>query len=152
MSDYKAMSDYKTVRILLVEDNEGDVFLTRKAFEKAKIANDIMVAKDGEVAMDMLNRVKGYEETPTPDLVLLDMNLPKKDGRQVLREIKESEKLRRIPVVILTSSKAEQDVLESYNLFASSYIVKPIDFQKFHDIVAALENFWFTVVVLPTAA
>lgn len=145
------MDQYKNIRILLVEDNEGDVFLTRKAFQIAKITNDIFVARDGEIAMEMLTNKSGYEGFDIPDIILLDMNLPKKDGRQVLKEIKANEELRRIPVVVLTSSKAERDVLESYDLHASSYIVKPIDFEKFHEVVTALENFWFTVVVLPSS-
>lgn len=142
-------NNIKSVEILLVEDNEGDVFLTKKAFEKAKIANNIHVAIDGEIAMEMLHKKGEHTDMPKPDIVLLDINLPKKDGKQVLAEMKEDEELRRIPVVILTSSKAEQDVVKTYDLHASSYIVKPINLEKFHDIVTAIENFWFSVVVLP---
>lgn len=142
------MKKTRPVEILLVEDNEGDVFLTKKAFEKAKIANNINVAMDGEEAMNMLQS----NSTPKPDIVLLDINLPKKDGKQVLAEMKEDENLRRIPVVILTSSKAEQDIVKTYDLHASSYIVKPIDLQKFSEVVTAIEDFWFSVVVLPSEA
>lgn len=143
------MNKSRSVEILLVEDNEGDVFLTKKAFSQAKIANNIQVAIDGEQAMDILHKREGYTDSATPDIVLLDINLPKKDGKQVLAEMKEDEQLRRIPVVILTSSKAEQDVVKTYDLHASSYIVKPIDLSKFHDVVTAIENFWFSVVILP---
>jgi len=143
------MSEARPVEILLVEDNDGDVFLTKKAFEKAKIYNKIYVAKDGEIAMDMLYKKGEYEDMPTPDIILLDINLPKKDGKQVLEELKYDGDLKRIPVVILTSSEAEQDVLKSYDLHASSYIVKPISLENFHNIVTAVENFWFSVVVLP---
>ena len=139
----------KPIEILLVEDNEGDVFLTRRAFEKAKLANNIEVAADGEIAMDMLRRQGEYSTLSKPDIVLLDINLPKKDGKQVLKEMKEDEELRRIPVVILTSSQAEQDVIKSYDEHASSYIVKPINLEKFRDVVTAIEDFWFSVVVLP---
>ena len=139
----------RPVDILLVEDNEGDVFLTKKAFEKAKILNTINVACDGEVAMDILHNRGENSTAPKPDIVLLDINLPKKDGKQVLAEMKEDEELRRIPVVILTSSHAEQDVLKSYDLHASAYIVKPISLEKFYDVVSAVENFWFSVVTLP---
>lgn len=139
----------KPIEILLVEDNEGDVFLTRRAFEKAKLANHIEVATDGEIAMDMLRRQGGYANLRKPDIVLLDINLPKKDGKQVLKEMKEDEELRRIPVVILTSSQAEQDIMKTYDQHASSYIVKPINLEKFHDVVTAIEGFWFSVVVLP---
>lgn len=139
----------KSVEILLIEDNEGDIFLTKKAFEAAKISNNIQVATDGEMAMKILLRHGKYKECPRPDIVLLDINLPKKDGRQVLAEIKEDESLKKIPVVVLTSSKAEQDIVKTYELHANSYIVKPINLDKFHDIVSAIENFWFSVVILP---
>lgn len=139
----------RPVEILLVEDNDGDIFLTKKAFDKAKIANNIHVATDGEMAMEMLKKKGQFGEMTKPDIVLLDINLPKKDGKQVLAEMKENELLKRIPVVILTSSKAEQDVVKTYDLHASSYIVKPISLEKFHDVVTAIEDFWFSVVILP---
>lgn len=137
------------ITILLIEDNDGDIFLTKKAFQNAKIVNRIDVAKDGEIALDMLRNNGPYKDSVRPDIILMDLNLPKKDGLQVLAEIKLDESLRRIPVVILTSSQAEQDVIKTYNLHASSYITKPIDLEKFHEIVTALEDFWFSVVVLP---
>lgn len=139
----------KTVEILLVEDNEGDIFLTKKAFQKSKIANELHVAKDGEVAMEMLRNQPPYEDMPRPDVIFLDINLPKKDGTQVLKEIKEDEDLHTIPVVILTSSKAEQDVLKSYDLHANAYVIKPVDLHKFHEVTSVLEDFWFSIVVLP---
>lgn len=142
----------KPIEILLMEDNDGDVFLTRKAFQKAKITNNIQVAPDGEIGMNMLRREGEYADVPKPDIVLLDINMPKKDGKQVLAEMKADRNLRRIPVVILTSSQAEQDVLKSYDLHANSYIVKPINLENFHNVVSAIEDFWFSVVVLPKDA
>lgn len=135
----------KPIEILLVEDNEGDIFLTKKVFEKANIKNTITVAEDGEAALQIL---KSNPES-RPDLILLDINLPKKDGKQVLEEIKNDPALRTIPVVILTSSKAEKDILESYNLHANSYIIKPVTLDKFGEVAAIVENFWFGVVALP---
>ena len=139
----------KTVNILLVEDNEGDIFLTRKAFEKAKFSHEIHIAKDGEEALDFVFQRGSFAVKPRPDIIFLDMNMPKKDGKEVLREIKGDEKLRRIPVIVLTSSKAEQDVLKAYDLHANSYMVKPLDIGKFQETVQAVENFWFKAVVLP---
>ncbi|MCB1757314.1 MAG: response regulator [Gammaproteobacteria bacterium] len=143
------ISQTRHINILLVEDNAGDVLLTKKAFEKAKIANTIQVAQDGDVAMRMLRREDEYGDLSIPDLVLLDINLPKKNGQQVLAEIKGDERLKRIPVVILTSSKAEQEILATYNLHANCFIVKPISLDAFYDIVSAIEQFWFSIVVLP---
>lgn len=142
----------RQIEILLVEDNAGDVLLTKKAFEKAKLANNILVAKDGDIALQMLRKQGEYGDIPTPDLVLLDINLPKINGHEVLVEIKNDELLKRIPVVMLTSSKAEQDVLSTYDLHANSFIVKPINLQSFYEVVNAIEQFWFTIVVLPTAS
>lgn len=139
----------KPVEILLVEDNPGDVELTREAFLQCKISNSIHVARDGEEALDFLYKRGDFAEAITPDIVLLDLNLPKKDGRQVLEEIKQDENLRRTPVVILTSSQAEKDVVKTYNLHANSYLIKPVNLQRFAEVVEAIENFWFTVVVLP---
>lgn len=141
----------RPVEILLVEDNEGDVFLTKKAFERAKIINNITVATDGEQALEILRKENDHENAARPDIILLDINLPKKNGKEVLAEIKEDASLRRIPVVVLTSSKAEQDIVKTYDLNASSYIVKPIDINKFQDVVSAIEDFWFSVVVLPSS-
>ncbi|MBT5048708.1 MAG: response regulator [Rhodospirillaceae bacterium] len=141
----------KCVEILLVEDNEGDVFLTKRAFEKAGIVNNISVAPNGEIALEMLRGQEGYGDVPRPDLVLLDVNLPKKDGKQVLSELKSDENLRRIPVIMLTSSNAQQDITSAYDLHASGYILKPSNIENFHRVVSAIENFWFRAVVMPSA-
>lgn len=138
----------KPIEIMLVEDNEGDVFLTKKVFEKAKVQNTIKVASDGEAALKMLKDGNARK----PDIILLDINLPKKDGKQVLDEIKKDPDLKAIPVVILTSSKAEKDILETYNLHANSYIIKPVTLEKFGEVATVVENFWFGVVALPPHA
>jgi len=139
----------RPVEILLVEDNPGDVRLTQEALKESKLANKLHVTMDGEEAIQFLRKEGDYADTPWPDLIILDLNLPKKDGKQVLAEIKEDKDLRRIPVVILTTSKEEQDVLESYNLHANCYITKPIDLEQFITVVRNVENFWFTIVKLP---
>lgn len=139
----------RAVEILLVEDNPGDVLLTKKAFKSAKIANNITVAEDGNKALAVLKREGQYSELPKMDIVFLDLNLPKKSGQAVLEEIKSDEKLRHIPVVILTSSRAEMDVVKSYNLHANSYMVKPVSLDNFIEIVQTFEKFWFTIAVLP---
>ena len=136
------------IQILLVEDNPGDVDLTKISLRKLKIANELTVAKDGAEALEILQR----EDSEPPDLILLDLNLPRKDGREVLAVIKEHPMLRRIPVVVLTSSKAEQDILKSYDLHANSYITKPVGFEEFTRVVQTIEDFWFTVVRLPRGA
>lgn len=137
----------RPIDILLVEDNEGDIFLTKKLFEKASLSNTITVVKDGEAALRFLKDAKRK-----PDIVLLDINLPKKDGKQVLEEIKNDPNLQAIPVVILTGSKAEKDILESYRLHANSYIIKPVTLENFGAVVSAIEHFWFGVVALPPEA
>ena len=137
------------IEILLVEDNPGDVRLTIEALKEGKVANKINVAADGIEAMAFLLREGKYENAPKPDLILLDLNLPKKNGREVLAEIKENSHLRCIPVVILTSSQAEKDIVTTYNLHANCYITKPVDFDQFIDVVRSIENFWFSVVKLP---
>ena len=139
----------KPVEILLVEDNEGDVLLTKTAFQNVKIHNNIHVVGDGEAALDYLYKRNNFEGIQTPDLILLDLNIPKKDGREVLAEIKGNEILKRIPVIVLTGSQAEQDVAKTYDLHANGYVLKPIDLSKFSEIVKAIESFWFSVVVLP---
>ena len=139
----------KPVEILLVEDNEGDVGLVEEVFEEAKIRNIIHVAEDGEEAMLFLNKEVPYVDAPTPDIILLDLNLPQKDGREVLEEIKTDENLKRIPVVVLTTSKAEEDIIKSYDLHANSYITKPVDFDQFIRVVRSIEDFWLEVVRLP---
>lgn len=137
------------IEILLVEDNPGDVDLTIEALKDAKIANNLNVAVDGIDALTFLHREGDYGAAPKPDVILLDLNLPRKDGREVLAEIKEDPLLRRIPVVILTTSEAEKDVLESYDLYANCYIVKPIDLDQFITVVKTIEDFWLTIVKLP---
>lgn len=139
----------KPVEILLVEDNPGDVELTKIAFKKGKIANNISVAEDGERAMDFLHKRGDFIDAITPDIIFLDLNLPKKDGRQVLEEIKADEKLKLIPVCIMTSSSAERDVVQGYGLHANCYLIKPVGIEEFVTIVSAIENFWFSVVIYP---
>ncbi|TXR54481.1 response regulator [Reinekea thalattae] len=140
----------KPIEILLVEDNPGDVVLTQEAFSEAKILNNLQVVKDGEEALQYLFREGDYQQAKRPELILLDLNLPKVDGRQVLDKIKNSDVLKRIPVVVLTSSQAEKDIVKTYDLHANSYVVKPINLSQFVDVVNAVENFWFSVVALPT--
>lgn len=137
------------VDILLVEDNPADVDLTREAFEQGELRSNLHVAVDGMEALRFLRREGRYAAVPQPDLILLDLNLPKKNGREVLAAIKEDPELKTIPVVILTSSAAEEDVLRSYQLHANSYVQKPANFSRFMDVVKAIETFWFTVVRLP---
>ncbi len=136
-------------RILLVEDSPSDVELTQEALAQAKVANELFVVRDGEEAMDFLLRRGAFADAPRPDLILLDLNLPRKDGREVLAEIKEDPELRLIPVVVLTTSEAERDLLKSYDLHANAFVVKPIDLDRFIEIVQTIESFWFTVVKLP---
>ncbi len=139
----------KLADILLIEDNEGDIELTREAFEDAKYRNNLSVAKDGDQALDYLFKRNGYEDAVMPDIILLDLNLPKTDGREILETIKADSKLKHIPTIILTSSKAERDIAESYDLHANCYIVKPLNSTKFMDVVQRVENFWVDVVCLP---
>ena len=140
----------RAVEILLVEDNPGDVRLTREALKEGKVLNNLSVAVDGEEALAFLRRQTIYAEAPRPDLILLDLNLPRKDGRQVLAEIKADEQLKRIPVVILASSSAEEDILRTYDLHANCYITKPVDFDQFVAVVRSIEDFWLTMVKLPS--
>jgi chemotaxis family two-component system response regulator Rcp1 len=142
-------ADGRPVEILLVEDNPGDVRLTREALKDAKVLNNLSVVGDGEAALDFLHRRGKYAAAPRPDLILLDLNLPRKDGREVLEEIKKDDSLMVIPVVVLTTSKAEEDVVRSYKLHANCYIPKPVDFNRFMEVVRQLENFWLAVVRLP---
>ncbi|MFP4563005.1 MAG: response regulator [Spirochaetia bacterium] len=139
----------KPIEILLVEDNPDDVILTREAFAESKIMNNLQVVENGEEALKYLYRENPYTAVIRPHLILLDLNLPKVSGREVLEKIKRDEKLMDIPVVILTTSKAEEDILRSYRLHANCYISKPVDFGKFMDIVRTIESFWFSVVTLP---
>ena len=137
------------IEILLVEDNPGDVRLTREALKEGKVYSNLHTVKDGVEAMEFLRRQGRYKDAPRPDIVLLDLNLPKKDGREVLQEIKTDEDLKRIPVVVLTTSKAEEDVLRTYNLHANCYVTKPVDLEKFIVVVKSIDVFWLTVVTLP---
>jgi CheY-like chemotaxis protein len=137
------------IEILLVEDNPGDVRLTQEAIREAKIRNRLNVVTDGEEAVAYVRRQGNFADQPRPDLILLDLNLPKKDGREVLAEIKEDPNLKRIPVVVLTTSQAEQDIVRSYDLHANAYVVKPVDLDQFLAVVKAVENFWLTIVMLP---
>ncbi|MGD0488905.1 MAG: response regulator [Syntrophorhabdales bacterium] len=139
----------RPVEILLVEDNPGDVGLTRETLKDSKLLNHISVVEDGVEAMAFLRLEGKYAKATRPDLILLDLNLPKKDGREVLAEIKTDEQLRRIPVVILTTSSAEQDILEMYDLHANCFITKPVNLDQFTTVVKAIEEFWFTIVKLP---
>ena len=139
----------RPIEILLVEDNPGDVRLTQEALKENKVSNNLHVANNGLVAMAFLNRSGEYTDVPRPDLILLDLNLPKKDGRQVLAEIKCNGHLRQIPVVILTTSEAEEDISKAYDLHANCYVTKPVDLEKFITVVKSIENFWLTIVKLP---
>lgn len=140
---------YRPVEILLVEDNMADVRLTKEVLKDSKVRNNLHFVMDGVEAVSFLRKEGKYQDAPKPDLILLDLNLPKKDGREVLEEIKNDEILRRIPVVVLTTSKAEQDILRSYNLHANCYITKPVDLEQFITVVKSIEEFWFTIVKLP---
>lgn len=139
----------KPIEILLVEDNPGDVRLTMEALKEAKVINNLTVIKDGEEALTYLRRQGLYAQAKRPHLILLDLNLPRKDGREVLAQIKADEVLKRIPVVVLTTSQDEQDVLKSYNLHANCYITKPVDLDQFIKVVRSIEDFWLGIVVLP---
>jgi CheY-like chemotaxis protein len=140
----------KPVEILLVEDNIGDARLAKEALKESKIKNDLQIVGDGIDAMDFLHRKGKFINAPRPDLILLDLNLPRKDGREVLAEIKNDPDLKRIPVVILTISKAEEDILKTYNLHANCYITKPLDLDQFMKVVKSIEDFWLTIVKLPS--
>lgn len=142
-------SDERPVHILLVEDNAGDVRLTREALKEGKVANSLTVAGDGVEALAILRREGRYKDEQRPGLILLDLNLPRKDGRQVLAEIKEDPALKRIPVVVLTTSQAEEDIFKTYDLHANCYIAKPVDFEKFVTVIRTIDDFWLSVVRLP---
>jgi chemotaxis family two-component system response regulator Rcp1 len=139
----------KPIEILLVEDNEGDARLVKEAMRDSKIKNTIHHVLDGVEAMSFLRKENKYANAPRPDLILLDLNLPRKDGREVLAEFKKDEDLRQIPVVILTVSNKEDDIFSSYDLYANCYITKPIDLSQFLKVVRSIEDFWFTIVKLP---
>ena len=139
------------VEILLVEDNPGDVRLTQEALKEGKVYNNLHWAKDGVEALDFLKKKGKHATAPRPDIILLDLNLPKKDGREVLAVIKNDADLKHIPVVVLTTSEAEEDVLKSYSLHANCYVTKPVDLEKFIHVVQSIDRFWLTVVTLPPA-
>jgi two-component system, chemotaxis family, response regulator Rcp1 len=139
----------KAIHILLVEDNPGDVRLTREALKEGKVLNSLSVVGDGVEALEFLNHEGKYARSVHPDIILLDLNLPRMDGRELLGRIKSNSKLRRIPVVILTTSKAEEDIIKSYDLHANCYITKPVDLDQFIMVVKSVEEFWFTIVKLP---
>ena len=142
-------SNYRPIEILLVEDNPGDVRLTQEAARETKVHNNIHVVSNGMDAMAFLRREGRFGAVPRPDLILLDLNMPGMDGREVLRQVKSDDKIRRIPVVIITSSQAEEDILRAYDLQASCYVTKPVDLDQFIKVVKNVENFWLTVVTLP---
>ena len=139
----------EAIEVLLVEDDPGDVLLIQEAFADNKVRNRLHSVSDGVDALRFLRREGEYADAPRPDLILLDLNLPRKDGREVLEEIKSDEILKRIPVVVLTTSKAEEDVLRTYNLHANCYVTKPVDLEKFMVVVKSIDVFWLTVVTLP---
>lgn len=139
----------RPIEVLLVEDDPGDVLLTTEAFEHNKVKNNLHVVNDGEQAMAFLRREDKYAGSPRPDLILLDLNLPRKDGREVLEEIKADEDLRSVPVVVLTTSEADEDILRSYHLHANAYVTKPVDFDQFIRVVRQIDDFFVTVVKLP---
>ena len=140
---------WQVIEILLVEDNPGDVDLTKEALQEAKVRNRLHVVEDGAAALDFLYQRGAYAGVPRPDIILLDLNLPKKDGREVLAEVKADAKLADIPVVVLTTSDADEDVLRVYRLRANCYITKPVDFGQFMRVVRSIEDFWLTIVKLP---
>ena len=144
-------SPLKHIEILLVEDSPADVLIAREALSEAKLMNTIHVAEDGVEAMDFLHQRGKFASAPRPDLILLDLNLPRKNRREVLAEIKADENIKHIPVVVLTTSRDEEDILKSYNLHANCYVVKPVEFESFVKAVQSIQHFWFSIVTLPPA-
>ena len=142
----------RPAEILLVEDNDNDAELTKIGFRRAKLAVNLTHVGNGEECMAFLRKEGKYADAPTPDLILLDLNMPRMDGREVLEEVSRDDHLKHLPIVVLTSSEADKDVLMSYQLRCNSYIVKPIDFENFAKVIQSLADYWFTVVVLPTTA
>lgn len=139
----------KSIHILLVEDNEGDILLIKEAFEERKIINKISVVKDGEKAIRFLNQDEEFTDAPVPDLVILDVNLPRKSGHEVLTHVKEDDALKHLPVIMLTTSSSEQDIMQSYKNHANCYITKPVDVDEFLKAVVEIEQFWISIVKLP---
>lgn len=144
-----AKTEPQLIEVLLVEDSPTDILMTQEALAEDKIVNQLHVVEDGVAALAFLRRQNRYAAAPRPDLILLDLNLPRKNGQEVLAELKADDNLKNIPVVILTTSQAEEDILKSYNLQANAYITKPVGFDSFIEVVQAIENFWFGVVTLP---
>ena len=144
-----ADTESRQIEILLVEDNPGDARLTQEAMRAAKMTNVLHIVEDGEQAMEFLRRRSRFKDAPRPDLILLDLNLPKKDGRAVLAEVKADPDLRRIPVVVLTTSRSEEDVMQAYDMHANAYVTKPVNLEQFMRIVALIDEFWLKVVTLP---
>jgi chemotaxis family two-component system response regulator Rcp1 len=140
---------HRPIEILLAEDNPGDVRLTQEAFKEGRILNQLHVVADGMEALAFLRQEGEYKDSPRPDLILLDLNMPRMNGRELLAVIKQDEALRRIPVVILTTSDAEEDIVHSYDMHANCYVSKPVDFDRFIEVVHSIQNFWLTVVTLP---
>ena len=138
-----------SINILLIEDNPGDVRLTLEALKESKIINNLQVVEDGIEALSYLKKDGNYKDKPRPDLIILDLNLPKKDGREVLGEIKSEDSLKQIPIVILTTSEAEEDIIKSYELHANCYITKPVNMEQFVKVVKSVGEFWFSIVMLP---
>lgn len=143
--------NFHAINILLVEDNPGDIRLTKEVLKEGKIQNNLSVVMDGEEALLFVNKKGKYKTAVTPDIILLDLNLPKKDGREVLAEIKADSELKLIPVIVLTTSEAEQDIINMYSHHANCYITKPVDFSQFINVVRSIENFWLTIVKLPSS-
>ncbi|GAB2946169.1 response regulator [Nonomuraea fastidiosa] len=143
------MNEWRPIEVLLVEDDPGDILLTKEAFDLNKVRNRLSVVNDGEQAMAFLRREGAYADAPRPDLILLDLNLPRMSGTEVLREVKADAVLRTIPVVVLTTSEAEEDILRSYRLHANAYVTKPVDFEQFIRVVRQIDDFFVTVVKLP---
>jgi CheY-like chemotaxis protein len=141
----------RPIEILLVEDDPGDTLITTEALQRSRVTNNLNCVANGEEALAYLRRDGDYADAVRPDLVLLDLNLPRRDGREVLAEVKADESLRRIPVVVLTTSQAEEDILRSYDLHANAYVTKPVDFDRFVDVVRSIDEFYFTIVRLPDA-
>jgi CheY-like chemotaxis protein len=139
----------RVVEILLIEDNDGDIGLVKEVFKEGKIRNNLHVTYDGEEAMEFLRRQGKFKDAPHPDIILLDLNLPKKDGREVLADIKSDNNLKTIPVIVLTTSNANEDIIKMYDLDANSYIIKPVDFDQFLKVIRTIEDFWLEVVKLP---
>jgi len=142
-------AELRAIEILMVEDSPIDVLMAREALQQAKVLNNLSVTENGVEALAFLRREDRYAGAPRPDLILLDLNMPRKDGREVLQELKADPELKCIPVVVLTTSKAEEDIVKSYGLHANCYITKPVDFERFVSVVQTIQDFWFTVVTLP---